>query len=111
MEDYAFALPFSPQGLTPGIKMPGNSPGTGEPPPEPPPPAEIRRMLADNMRDMGRQLMISGMKAPRQQMMAIANTMDGLMAQLDALADQPGRKAIHRRILMKLRPRVMNPGR
>ena len=82
-----------------------------EPPPEPPPPAEVRRMLADNMRDMGRVLMISGMKAPRQQMMAIGATMDGLMAQLDALADQPGRKALQRRLLLNLRPKVMSGGR
>jgi hypothetical protein len=109
MEDYA-SLPFAPAGPTPGAKMHGPR-GMMEDSPEPPPPSEIRRMLQDNMRDMGRTLMISGMKAPLQQMLAIGATMDGLLDQLNALADQPGRKGIQRRLLQKLRPKVMNPGR
>jgi len=78
-----------------------------EPPPEPPPPAQVRRMLSDRMREMGRGLMIAGSKAPRQQMMEIQGAMVGLMDQLEALADQPGREALRRRILLQLRPRVM----
>lgn len=107
MEDYAFALPFSPVGPTPGIKMPGN-PGHGEQPPEPPPPAEVRRMLADKMRNVGRQLIVSGMKPPRPQMLAVGKALEELLDQLDALADQPGRKALKRRILLQLRPRILN---
>ena len=79
----------------------------GELPPEPPPPAQVRRMLADRMREMGRGLMIAGSKAPRQQMMEIQETMMGLLNQLEALADQPGREALRRRILLQMRPRVM----
>jgi len=59
------------------------------------------------MREMGRGLMIAGSKAPRQQMMEIQGAMVGLMDQLEALADQPGREALRRRILLQLRPRVM----
>ena len=79
----------------------------GEEAPEPPPPSQVRRMLADRMREMGRGLMIAGSKAPRQQMMEIQGAMVGLMDQLEALADQPGREALRRRILLQLRPRVM----
>jgi DNA-binding MarR family transcriptional regulator len=81
--------------------------GPGEMVPEPPPPAQVRRMLGDRMREMGRGLMIAGSKAPRQQMMEIQGAMIGLMDQLEALADQPGREALRRRILLQLRPRVM----
>jgi len=97
-------------GLPPGMKAPSGG-ARGEPPPEPPPPAEVRRMLADNMRDMGRSLMVSGMKPPRPQMMAIANALEGLLDQLEMLADQPGRKALQRRILLNMRPKIMNPGK
>lgn len=111
MEDYAFMVPVQ-MGLPPGMKMPGvKTPGKDEPPPEPPPPAEVRRMMTERMRDMGRQLMISGAKQPRQQMIEIGKVMNGLMDQLDALSDQPGRKALQRRMLLQLRPRVMNPKR
>ena len=82
-------------------------PGMMEEPPEPPPPAQVRRMLADRMRELGRGLMIAGSKAPRQQMLEIQRTMLGLMEQLEALSDQPGRESIRRRILLQLRPHVM----
>lgn len=108
MEDYAFALPFMPQGPTPGIKMPGNPGHMGEPPPEPPPPAEVRRMLADRMREVGRKIMMSGMKPPRPQMIAVGEAIENLLDQLDTLADQPGREALKRRILLHLRPRVLS---
>ena len=75
--------------------------------PEPPPPSQVRRMLSDRMRELGRGLMIAGSKAPRQQMMEIQHTMVGLLEQLEALSDQPGREALRRRILLQLRPRVM----
>lgn len=79
----------------------------GEPPPEPPPPAQVRRQLQDRMRDLGRGLMVAGAKSPRMQMMEIQSAMMGLMDQLELLADQPGREALRRRILLQLRPRVM----
>lgn len=85
----------------------GPSRGLGEMEPEPAPPAQVRRMLQDRMRELGRGLMIAGAKAPRQQMMEIQETMIGLLDQLEALSDQPGREALRRRILLQLRPRVM----
>jgi hypothetical protein len=75
--------------------------------PEPPPPAEVKRQLAERMRDVGRSLMVSGMRAPRQQMMEIGKALDILIDQLELLADQPNRKAFKRRIMLGLRNRVL----
>ena len=44
-----------------------------------------QNLLSDAGEDMGRALMVSGMKAPRQQMMAIGGTLERLFDQLDAL--------------------------
>jgi len=74
---------------------------------EPPPPAQVRRELQERMRDLGRGLMVAGAKSPRMQMMEIQNALGGLLDQLEALSDQPGREALRRRILLSLRPRVM----
>lgn len=74
---------------------------------DPPPPAETRRQLQERMRDLGRGLMVAGAKSPRMQMMEIQNALGGLLDQLETLADQPGREALRRRILLTLRPRVM----
>lgn len=84
---------------------PGGKPG--DPEGEPPPPAEVRRMLAERMRDMGRGLMVAGAKPPRQQMVEIGRVIDGLLDQLELLADQPGRVALRRRILLNLRGRAL----
>lgn len=75
---------------------------------EPPPPAQIRRQLAERMRDLGRALMISGTRAPRQQMIEVGRALDALIDQLELLADQPGRQALKRRILLGLRQRVLS---
>jgi len=85
-------------------------PGRGRPgdeEQEPPPPAEVRRMLAERMRDMGRGLMVAGAKPPRQQMVEVGRVIDGLLDQLEMLADQPGRVALRRRILLGLRGRAL----
>lgn len=81
--------------------------GVEELAPEPPPPAQVRRQLQDRMRELGRGLMVAGAKSPRMQMMAIQGALEGLLDQLEALSDQPGREALRRRILLQLRPRVM----
>jgi hypothetical protein len=86
--------------------LPGQGQHPGEEPPEPPPPAEVKRMLADRMRDVARSLMMAGMKPPRQQMMEIAKALDLLLEQLNLLADQPGRDALRRRILLNIRQRI-----
>ena len=95
--------------MTMPVGLPRPRPGMGdEEEMEPLPPSEIRRQLADRMREMGRAMMISGMRAPRQQMMEIGKTLNGLIDQLDLLADQPGRQALKRRILLGLRQRVLS---
>lgn len=88
----------------PAVMMSGQRPGDEEP--EPAPPAEVKRMLADRMRELARSLMIAGTRQPRQQMMEISKAIDTLLEQLDMLADQPGRDALRRRILLNLRQRT-----
>lgn len=91
------------------VRVPAGLPGGIDPEaPEPPPPAEIKRQLSERMRDLGRTLMISGMRAPRQQMIEIGRALDALIDQLELLADQPGRQALKRRILLGLRQRVLS---
>jgi hypothetical protein len=107
MDSWSFVADEEKEGAMQREMLLPVTPMQGEMPPEPPPPAQVRRMLADRMREMGRGLMIAGSKAPRQQMMEIQGAMVGLMDQLEALADQPGREALRRRILLQLRPRVM----
>ena len=71
-------------------------------------PSELRRLSADRMREMGRSLMVAGMRAPRQQIVAIAVTLDGLLEQLKLLGEQnPGLNALRRRILLNLRNKTM----
>ena len=114
MENWSF-LPAEKEGRIMLMPAMTTKPGMPHKPPkgddeeiEPPPPAEIKRQLAERMREMGRSLMVSGMRAPRQQMMEIGKTLDGLIDQLDMLADQPGRQALRRRILLGLRQRVLS---
>lgn len=92
--------------LVQAVPVSGQHPGAEEPPPEPPPPAEVKRMLADRMRGLARSLMVAGTRQPRQQMIEIWKAFDTLLDQLDLLADQPGRLALRRRILMGLRQRL-----
>lgn len=71
-------------------------------------PADVKRMSAERMRELGRSLMVAGMRAPRQQMISIAVTLDGLLEQLNMLGEQdPGLGALKRRILLGLRGKVL----
>ena len=101
----AFGLPGLP-GATPG--GPPKPPGFGEIEEEPPPPAQVKMELANRMREMGRTLMVSGMRAPRQQIIDIGKVLNGLIDQLELLSDQPGRAALKRRIFLGLRNRVLS---
>lgn len=72
------------------------------------PPSDVKRVSAERMRELGRSLMVAGMRAPRQQMISIAVTLDGLLEQLKMLGDQnPGLNALRRRILLKMREQVL----
>jgi hypothetical protein len=74
-------------------------------------PAELKRRSAERMRDLGRSLMISGMRPPRQQMVSIAVTIDGLMQQLDELAaESPALANMRRRIMLGLRSKIVGGG-
>lgn len=91
-----------------GVPIPGQQQRRrDEEPPEPPPPAEVKKMLANRMRSLARKLMVAGMRAPRQQMVEIGKALEVLLDQLDLLADQPGRQALRRRVLMNLRQRIV----
>jgi len=98
--------PFSLPG--PAHSRPTRPPGIGEIEEEPPPPAQVKQELANRMREMGRTLMVSGMRAPRQQIIDIGKILNGLIDQLEMLSDQPGRAALKRRILLGLRNRVLS---
>ena len=107
LDDWSFVdkeafLPGGPA-QQPGMGQPGFG-GVEE---EPPLPAQVKRELAERMRDIGRVLMVSGMRAPRQQMIEIGKALNALIDQLERLADEPGRKALKRRIFLGLRNRVL----
>lgn len=71
-------------------------------------PSDVKRMSAERMREFGRSLMVAGTRAPRQQMISIAVTLDGLLEQLRMLGEQdPGLRALRRRILLKMREQVL----
>jgi hypothetical protein len=71
-------------------------------------PSDVKRVSAQRMRELGRSLMVAGTRAPRQQMISIAATIDGLLEQLDMLGDQdPSLNALRRRVLMSLRGKVL----
>lgn len=116
-EREAFVVQQGPGMAAPPLREPGvpqvktvHQPmlGPDGEPIEPPPPAQIRRQLSERMRDLGRSLMISGTRAPRQQMIEVGKALDALIDQLELLADQPGRQALKRRILLGLRNRVLS---
>jgi len=71
-------------------------------------PADVKRVSAERMRELGRSLMIAGMRPPRSQMVSIAVTLDGLLEQLKLLGDQNASlNALRRRVLLQLRGKVL----
>lgn len=71
-------------------------------------PSDVRRVSAERLRELGRALMVAGMRAPRQQMISIAVTLDALLDHLKLLGDQsPALNALRRRVLLKMRNQVL----
>lgn len=72
-------------------------------------PAEQKKERSERLRQLGRVLMLAGMRAPRQQLFVVAAALGMLMEEMDKIAgDDPGLKALKRRILMGLRNRVIS---
>jgi hypothetical protein len=71
-------------------------------------PADVKRVSAERLRELGRSLMIAGTRPPRPQMVSIAVTLDSLLEQLKMLGEQnPGLNALRRRILLGLRGKIL----
>ena len=72
-------------------------------------PNEERKDRSDRMRQLGRVLMMAGMRAPRQQMYVMAAVISMLIEDLEKIAGaDPGLRGLKRRILMSLRNRVIS---
>jgi hypothetical protein len=70
--------------------------------------AQLRRQQAARLRDLGRALMISAMKAPRQQLIQTGLLVLVLLHEMDKIAGRdPGLQALKRRMVLDIRRKVL----